>query len=67
MVSETAAPISTAAYLADWLAHVRTRVRPTTYRGYEAIVRLYLAPGIGQVPLGELSPLGLQRLYSGAA
>ena len=26
---------SVSTYLTDWLAHTRTRVRPTTYEGYE--------------------------------
>jgi integrase len=51
------------AYLADWLAHVRTRVRPTTYEGYEVLVRLHIAPSLGQLLLADVRPLHLQRLY----
>ena len=52
------------AYLAEWLAHVRTRVRPTTYEGYEALIRRHIAPHLGAVLLRDLRPLHLQRLYS---
>src|SRR5436190_1595582 len=51
-------------YLQEWLAHTRGRVRSTTYQGYESLIRLYASPAIGEVPLAELSPLDLQRLYS---
>lgn len=52
------------AYLAEWLDHVHSRVRLTTYEGYEVIVRLHVAPFIGQLQLQQLQPLHLQRLYS---
>jgi integrase len=51
-------------YLSSWLQHSKTRVRAKTYEGYEGLVRLYARPRIGDVPLGSLSPLGLQRLYA---
>jgi len=51
-------------YLKEWLAHSAGRVRPTTYRGYEYLIRCYALPALGEVPLSELSPLHLQRLYS---
>src|SRR6266487_2486426 len=51
-------------YLKEWLAHSAGRVRPTTYRGYEYLIRCYALPALGEVPLSELSPLHIQRLYS---
>jgi len=51
-------------YLQEWLAHARGRVRATTYAGYEYLIRCYAVPALGEVPLSELSPLHLQRLYS---
>ena len=51
-------------YLQEWLSHTRGRVRATTYRGYESLIRCYALPALGQVPLSELSPLHLQHLYS---
>jgi integrase len=50
-------------YLADWLAHVRTRVRPTTYEGYEALMRLHIGPLLGHIPMHQLRPLQIQRMY----
>src|SRR5438876_1186116 len=35
---------SVSTYLTDWLSHTRTRVRPTTYAGYDYLVR---APLVG--------------------
>ena len=51
-------------YLQEWLAHARGRVRATTYQGYESLIRCYALPALGELPLSELSPLHLQRLYS---
>ncbi len=51
-------------YLETWLAHASGRVRAKTWQGYEALIRLYAEPALGDVPLEQLSPLDLQRLYS---
>src|SRR4249920_2077670 len=53
-----------AVYLEAWLAHTRTRVRATTFEGYEGMIRRYVIPRIGQLPLDEVAPLDLQGLYS---
>src|SRR5437773_5574268 len=50
-------------YLTEWLSHTRARVRTTTYRGYEGLIRLYALPHLGQIALPALRPLHLQRLY----
>ncbi len=56
---------SLGSYLEGWLAHVRGRVRAKTWQGYEALIRLYAQPALGELPLVELTPLHLQRLYAG--
>jgi integrase len=63
MLAEAGSAITLGAYLADWLAHVRTRVRPTTYEGYEVLIRLHIAPCLGSGLLADLRPLDVQRLY----
>jgi integrase len=50
-------------YFDQWLAHVRTRVRIKTWEGYEALLRLHVRPRLGELLLGEVTPLHLQRLY----
>ena len=50
-------------YLALWLAHAKSRVRPRTYQGYEGLIRLYATPAIGEISLADLHPLHLQSLY----
>lgn len=52
-------------FLTHWLedAHKRS-IRPRTYERYEEIVRLHLAPGIGQHQLQKLTPQQLQMFYS---
>ena len=56
--------LTTGAYLAQWLCHAKSRVRPKTYEGYEGVIRLYAAPSLSEVPLERLHPLHLQQLYS---
>ncbi len=56
---------SLGSYLEAWLDHARGRVRPKTWQGYEALVRLYARPALGELPLAELRPLHLQHLYAG--
>jgi integrase len=58
------ASLTVGSYLGIWLAHIRGRVRGTTYEGYEALVRLHALPRLGELPLAELHPLHIQRLYS---
>jgi integrase len=62
-VSEPPPATTVAGYLQEWLSHMRGRVRPRTWEGYEALVRIHAIPGIGAVPLLEVHPLDLQRLY----
>jgi integrase len=50
-------------YLCDWLAHSRTRVRPTTYKGYQALIRHHVLPHLGRLQLAELRPLHIQHMY----
>jgi integrase len=51
-------------FLEDWLSHMRSRVRATTHEGYAALARHHAIPTLGQVPLSELHPLQIQRLYA---
>lgn len=55
--------MSLGTYLLDWLSHMRSQVR-ATYEGYAALVRHHALPHLGQVPLSELHPLQIQRLYA---
>ncbi|MER7209841.1 site-specific integrase [Streptosporangium sp. NPDC000239] len=50
-----------AAYLTRWLAEVIEPNRePTTYAGYEPLVRLYLIPGLGKKRLDKLTVRDVQ-------
>jgi integrase len=48
------------AFLASWLESVEPTVRPRTFQGYEMIVRVHLAPGLGHLRLIRLSPQQVQ-------
>lgn len=49
-------------FLTAWLETIRQRVRPSTWRGYETNVRVYLVPAVGRVELGRLSPSDVERM-----
>ncbi|MFD2357308.1 N-terminal phage integrase SAM-like domain-containing protein [Nonomuraea ferruginea] len=50
-----------AAFLSRWLANVvQPNREPTTYAGYEALVRLYLVPGLGKKRLDKLTVRDVQ-------
>lgn len=53
-------------YLTDWLS---TSVKPpakahNTYRAYEKLVRLYLMPHLGRLPLQKLAPQHVQAMLT---
>lgn len=51
-------------YLAGYLESARVRVRPRTWRSYDDLLRLYVRPALGTVPLSQLSPELIQRTYN---
>ncbi len=57
--------LTVGAYLDQWLTDaVRPRVRPRTFQSYAGIVRVHLAPGLGQVLLVRLSPQQAQAFLN---
>jgi hypothetical protein len=51
-------------YLNRWLAHMKGRVRPKTHEGYQGMIRLYVGPTLGEMPLDRLGPMQVQDLYA---
>lgn len=49
------------AFLTDWLAGVKERVRPATYRSYEQIIRNHITPSLGKTRVDRLTP---QQVYA---
>ena len=70
-VATPPANLTVAAYLAEWLVHVKQHVRPSTWKAYEANTRLHIVPRIGRTKLARLSPrdvrLMLDDLRKGGA
>jgi integrase len=59
------APVTLAAYLDRWLqSSAKPSVRARTWEGYESIVRVRVAPRIGQTKLTDVSPAMIQSLYA---
>ena len=57
--------LTVAAYLTEWLAHIRRHVRPSTYVGYETNIRLHLIPRIGKKKLARLAVRDVRLLVDG--
>ena len=56
--------LTTAEFLVKWLEeHAKPNVAPTTFQGYEHVVKRHLIPGLGSIALAELAPLHLQAYY----
>ncbi len=56
---KTAMPLSE--HLSQWLANVKNRVRPSTYEGYEGLIRVHIIPQLGHIKLGKLGPEHISR------
>ncbi|WP_064630503.1 tyrosine-type recombinase/integrase [Mycobacteroides immunogenum] len=61
-------PSSSKTTVAQWLAHwLETihapQVRPTTYRYYEQVIRLYLVPALGDKRLDRLTPEDIRGMH----
>jgi integrase len=57
--------LTVAAFLEDWLEHsVKPARRPRTHESYASIVRLYLIPELGRLPLAKLQPEHVQAMLA---
>ncbi len=55
-------------YLEQWLDyHCRPRLTPRTTEDYEIIIRKYIKPVLGDIPLTQVTPLQLQQLIASKA
>jgi integrase len=60
-LSAEARPVTVAEYLeGDWLPHMRTRLRESTWTRYAGLIRDEVVPTIGTVRLGRLRPHDVQ-------
>src|SRR5450759_2070843 len=59
------AKLTVGAFLEGWLTEVaRVTVRPRTYASYRYVVRLHLAPALGDLTLAALSPADVQAFLN---
>jgi integrase len=50
-------------FLLQWLASIKNRVRPSTYEGYEIMVRVHIIPQLGHIKLGKLGPEHISKAW----
>ena len=48
----------------SWLPTMRSQVKPTTWAGYDRLLRLHVLPILGDKPLHKLTPVLLNNLYA---
>ena len=56
-----------AAFLDEWLAGIRSTVRPTTFAFYRRMAETHISPRLGGTPLRQLGPAQLNALYADLA
>ena len=60
-----AAVMSLNQLLEQWLTDVvKVRVRPRTFKDYEALLRLYIRPVLGNRLIGAINQIDIQSLYA---
>lgn len=63
MGAHDAIELTVDAYLDEWVALLRTRIRPTSWTSYVDILDAYVRPRLGALPLVELTGRVLDRHY----
>lgn len=57
--------LTVAEYLDRWLKDfARLTTSPRTFQGYSDVVRLHIAPGLGDILLMKLRPIHIQQFYA---
>lgn len=59
-----ASKITVEQYVTRWLETINQTMRPASARRYSDLMRLHVIPVIGQIRLGKLTALDVQRLYA---
>jgi len=55
--------LSVEKYMDRWVESIKDKVRPGTYKPYEAIARLHIKPTLGRTKLDKLNAMQLEKLY----
>lgn len=51
-------------YLEEWVeSYARVNLRPSTYDGYKRTIKNYIVPYIGHVPLNQLAPSAVDKMF----
>jgi integrase len=58
--------IAVATFFDRWLEHMKPQVSPRTHERYGEIVRTYLVPALGGVPLSKLQAVQISAAYAAA-
>jgi len=58
--------LTVAAYLNQWLEHIKPQVSSKTFERYSSIVRANLKPALGTIPLAKLQPMQVSAAYGSA-
>ena len=53
-----------AEYMRHWLKTYAINKAPSTYNGYQRIVKRHIIPSLGHIPLTKLQPMHIQEYYT---
>jgi integrase len=53
-------------FLENWLATTAQKVRPSTFRIYDQLLRSHVIPALGHIPLDDLRPDDVRRMLANA-
>ncbi|MEU4725495.1 site-specific integrase [Nonomuraea dietziae] len=70
LAADAPGAVSAACTVAQWLRYWLVNLQPVrerTRQGYADHVRIHLIPGLGRIPLTELGPVDLRRLFASLA
>ena len=48
----------------DWLESIKGSIRYKTWENYEALIRIHVVPTLGRLPITQLGPMHLTKLYA---
>jgi hypothetical protein len=65
LTSRHSTPWPRSQYLDEWIELQQSRLQPATWDAYRRTIACYLAPALGDIPLDNLDPTQLERIYTG--
>ncbi|MGH2794198.1 MAG: site-specific integrase [Actinomycetota bacterium] len=60
LIASDPSRLTVAQFMGQWLAHMRHRIRATTFDRYEGVTQNHIIPQLGKTQIGKLKPMQIQ-------